>query len=271
MVSEHASPHVTNLARSMARSGHDVTIYTRRDGAEQPPRVTLDDRVNVVHVTAGPSIPLPEDELLQYMGVMAQNMRADLQRRRPDIVHAHFWVSGVAALGLARPLRVPTAITFHSLGAVRRRQLGDRDTSHRERNALEGALARATDRILATTNEEIFELVRLGAKRSSIALVPCGVDTAQFKPDGPVAPRRTELPFRIVVLSRLAEHKGVDSVVAALAGVPGAELVIGGGPEGGVVLDDPDGRRLAALATEHGVQDRVTLLGRIDRADVPAL
>jgi glycosyltransferase involved in cell wall biosynthesis len=162
-------------------------------------------------------------------------------------------------------------MTFHSLGAVERRQFGDGDPSPRERIALEGALARATDRILATSNAEIFELVRLGAKRSSIALVPCGVDTARFKPDGPMASRRSDLPLRIVVLSQLVERKGIGNVIAALARVPGAELVVGGGPERQRVLDDPEARRLAALASEHGVQDRVTLLGRVERDDVPAL
>jgi glycosyltransferase involved in cell wall biosynthesis len=285
MISEHASPlaalggvdaggqnvHVANLARNIADSGHEVTVYTRRDDPEMPTRVRLDDRVTVVNVPAGPPIPLPKDELLQYMGVMAQNMRADLQRRRPDIVHAHFWMSGVAALGLARPLRIPTAITFHALGSVKRRHQGERDTSPRERIAVEGALARATDRILATSNEEVFELVRLGAKRATIALVPCGVDTAKFKPGGPAAPRNSEYSFRVVVVSRLVERKGIGNVISALARVPRTELVIAGGPERHCVRDDPEVRRLEALATHHGVRDRVTFLGRVERADVPAL
>jgi D-inositol-3-phosphate glycosyltransferase len=285
MVSEHASPlavlggvdsggqnvHVASLARGLSRSGHEVTVYTRRDDPDLPPRVALDERVSVVHVTAGPPVPVPKDELLQYMGVMAQGMRADLHRLRPDIVHAHFWMSGVATLGVARPLRLPTAITFHALGSVKRRQQGTRDTSPAERISLERALARATDRILATSNEEIFELVRLGAKRTSIALVPCGVDTKQFKPDGPVAARNPEFPFRIVVLSRLVERKGIGNVIAALADVPGTELLIAGGAERRRVLDDPEARRLADLADHHGVRHRVTFLGRVERADVPAL
>jgi glycosyltransferase involved in cell wall biosynthesis len=285
MVSEHASPlaalggvdaggqnvHVANLARSLARSGHEVTVYTRRDDVRLPAQVPLDSRVTVVHVTAGPATPLPKDELLQYMGVMAQNMRADLQRRRPHIIHAHFWMSGVAAMGLARSLRLPTAITFHALGSVKRRQQGDRDTSPPERIAVERALVRAADRILATSNEEIFELVRLGAKRPAIALVPCGVDTAQFRPDGPVAVRDSALSFRVVVVSRLVERKGIGNVIAALARVPDTELVIAGGPERRRLQGDPEAGRLAALATEHGVRDRVTFLGRIERTDVPAL
>src|SRR5436305_10567673 len=78
MVSEHASPlaalggvdaggqnvHVAELSAALARRGHDVRVYTRRDSAELPERVDTPDGYTVVHVPAGPATSLPKDALL---------------------------------------------------------------------------------------------------------------------------------------------------------------------------------------------------------------
>jgi glycosyltransferase involved in cell wall biosynthesis len=283
MVSEHASPlatlggvdaggqnvHVAHLARALAQLGHDVTVFTRRDDTALPRRVWMQPRVRVVHVDAGPPEALPKDALLQYMGEMAENMRRDIARYRPEVIHAHFWMSGVAAMGVARPAGLATAVTFHALGSVKRQQQGSKDTSPRERITIERAVARAAHCVLATSNEEVFELVRLGVHRSQIALVPCGVDTAQFTPDGPAEARRTA--HRIVVVSRLVERKGIGNVIAALAHVPDAELVIAGGPDASRLDQDAEAVRLDRIARAYNVRDRVDFRGRVERRDVPSL
>jgi glycosyltransferase involved in cell wall biosynthesis len=73
------------------------------------------------------------------------------------------------------------------------------------------------------------------------------------------------------VVSRLVERKGVGNVVSALAEVPGAEVVIAGGPDKAELPRNEEARRLMGLAEQAGVADRVRLLGRVDRADLPAL
>jgi glycogen synthase len=123
MVSEHASPlaalggvdaggqnvHVAALSAALARRGHDVTVYTRRDAEDLPGRVRISPRLEVVHVQAGPSMPVPKDELLPFMGELANGLARDWEQRPPDLVHGHFWMSGVAALDAAR--RKPGGIT----------------------------------------------------------------------------------------------------------------------------------------------------------------
>jgi glycosyltransferase involved in cell wall biosynthesis len=229
------------------------------------------ERVDVVHVPCGPALPLPKDELLPHMGEMADALQREFRRTRPHVVHAHFWMSGIATIGACRVLRIPTAITFHALGTVKRRQQGSKDTSPAVRLRLEAAVAKASDVVLATSDEEVFELVRMGSPRRQIALVPCGVDTEQFTPDGPREACRVGVPHRIVVVSRLVERKGIGNVIAALAAVPDTELVVAGGPEPGRLADDPEAVRLAQLAKDLGVHDRVVFRGRVERADVPAL
>ena len=147
MVSEHASPlasvgsvdaggqnvHVAALSKALAAEGHSVTVYTRRDSAQLPHRVELSPDVEVVHVDAGPATRIPKDELLPHMPQLAEGIAADWETRgAPEVVHSHFWMSGLAALGAVESLptsRIPVVHTFHALGSVKRRFQGAADTS----------------------------------------------------------------------------------------------------------------------------------------------
>ncbi|HSJ72729.1 MAG TPA: glycosyltransferase, partial [Miltoncostaeaceae bacterium] len=171
-------------------------------------------------------------------------------------------------LAAARPLGVPVVHTFHALGVVKRRHQGAADTSPPERDAEERAILRGAARIVATCSDEVFELVRLGAERSRLSIVPCGVDTERFRPDGP---RDRAARPRIVCVGRLVERKGIDDVIRALPRLPGVELVVAGGPPAERLDDDPDAGRLRETARRAGVEDRVELRGGIDREAVTAL
>lgn len=284
LVSEHASPlaalggvdaggqnvHVAALASELGRRGFEVVVHTRRDDPAPPRRVPLAPNAVVDHVDAGPAAPLPKDELLPYMDAFADELYRSWRRDPPDLVHAHFWMSGLAALEAAEPLGIPIVQTFHALGVVKRRHQGPKDTSPPERAGVEEEIARRADAIVATCTDELFELLRLGGRTDRISVVPCGVDLDLFTPEGPAEPRDADVP-RLVVVSRLVERKGIGNVVTALADVPEAELLVAGGGDAAHLADDPEARRLRTLADEHGVADRVRLLGRLERERVPAL
>jgi D-inositol-3-phosphate glycosyltransferase len=284
MVSEHASPlavlggvdaggqnvHVAALAAALGRLGHDVVVHTRRDDPSLPRRVPLARRVEVDHVDAGPPCEVPKDELLPHMGAFADELRAQWHADPPDVVHTHFWMSAVATLDAAAALDVPIAHTFHALGTVKRRHQGDKDTSPPERLGLERWIARSVDRIVATCTDEVFELLRMGADRRRITVVPCGVDLERFTARGPVEPRPPGL-HRLVVACRLVERKGIGNAVSALVELPDTELHVAGGPPAPELGADPEARRLRALAAEAGVDDRLVLRGRLGREEMPAL
>ncbi|HVL99656.1 MAG TPA: glycosyltransferase [Egibacteraceae bacterium] len=284
MVSEHASPlavlggedaggqnvHVAQLATAIARRGVKVVVHTRRDDPALPPSVPLAPGVVVDHIDAGPPAAIGKDHLVPYMDEFAARLAARWSSRLPALVHAHFWMSGRAALAAAHPLGIPVAQTFHALGVVKRRHQGARDTSPAERQGTERSILAAADRVIATCSNEVFELKRLGADLSRVAVVPCGVDLDRFRPTGPAEPRRPGWR-RLVVVSRLVERKGVGNVIAALRGVPGTELVVAGGPAAAELDRDPEANRLRRLAAAYGVADRVELRGRMDNAAIPAL
>jgi type III pantothenate kinase len=284
MVSEHASPlaavggvdaggqnvHVAALAEAIARHDVEVVVYTRRDDEQLPRRVTMAPGVEVEHIDAGPARIIPKDDLLPYMDAFAERLAESWRSERPDVVHAHFWMSGYAALRAAAPLGLPVAQTFHALGVVKRRYQGDKDTSPGPRLEIEKQILRGVDEVIATCTDEAFELIRLGAVSSSLSVIPCGVDLARFRPEGPAEPRARGRR-RLACVGRLVERKGIGNAISALGMLPDTELVIAGGPDRSELGDDPDARRLAALAEAAGVADRVELRGRLERDEIAPL
>lgn len=284
MVSEHASPlavlggvdaggqnvHVAALAEAMAQQGAEVTVYTRRDDASLPVRVPYVSGVVVEHVDAGPPEQIEKDRLLPFMRQFARILSKRWSDERPDVVHSHFWMSGKASLDAGLPLGIPVVHTFHALGVEKRRHQGANDTSPPSRLDEERRIAQEASRIVATSTAEAFELVRMGADKDKIAVVPCGVDLRLFGPLGPTETRDGQRK-RIVCLSRLVERKGTADVIEAIADLPDVELIVAGGPEAARLHDDPEAQRLQRLAQDRGVADRVVFRGRVERIDVPAL
>jgi D-inositol-3-phosphate glycosyltransferase len=182
LVSEHASPlaaiggvdaggqnvHVAELAAGLARLGHSVAVYTRRDDSDLPERLTTSAGYEVVHVPAGPAEQVSKDELWPYMGSFADRLTEMLTFQKPDVVHAHFWMSAWAAAAAARRLNLPLVVTFHALGTVKRRYQGQEDTSPLNRIRVEAAVAAEADSIVATCADEVTELGLLGVQALSL-------------------------------------------------------------------------------------------------------
>jgi glycosyltransferase involved in cell wall biosynthesis len=283
MVSEHGSPlsvlgsvatrgrnvHLAELSAALTRRGHTVTVYTRREDAKLPERVEMPQGYTVVHVPAGPAKPLAKDERLNHIGQFARLLDAQWTADRPDVAHAHFWMSGVAAQLAARHLDLPAVQTFHALGVVERGHQGADCTIPRERQHLEAMIARCADWVAATCAEEVFEVIRMGRPRARMSIVPCGVDVNMFTPTGPTAPRGER--HRVLCVGKLAPRKGFDVVIQAMQAVPDAELVIVGGPDKSELHAHPEARRLLELAEKLGVADRVQLYGSVARERMPAI
>jgi glycosyltransferase involved in cell wall biosynthesis len=294
-ISEHASPlavlggvdsggqnvYVAQVARQLALAGDRVDVYTRRDSRELPDVVECWPGVRVIHVPAGPAEPLAKERLLEHMpallGWMAREWAG--RGRRYDLIHANFFMSGQVAAGLQRTFGVPFVVTFHALGKVRRLHQGAADDFPPERETIETEVAAAADRIIAECPQDEDDLVRLyGADPRRITIVPCGYDPTEFRPtDRAEARRRLGLDLReptILQLGRIVPRKGIDTVIEALArldrvhGLAARLLIVGGSRRVPARQREPELGRLMDLAAAKGVADRVTFVGRRDRAEL---
>jgi len=281
MVSEHANPlavvgrvdaggqnvHVAALAAHLVRRGHRVTVFTRRDDPDLPTRVRTSAGYDVEHICAGPPTEIPKDDILQHVPALASALEQRWISEPFDVIHSHFWMSGLASV-LAAPPGVPVVQTFHALGTVKLRHQGVRDTSPPQRLAAEARLCGQVDRVIATCSDEVAELTAMGMARDRIDVVPCGVDVDLFTPGLPGRGARRHL----LTVGRLVERKGVADVIMALAELPDdVDLLVAGGPGPDALDADPEVERLRKVAADCGVTDRVRFLGAVARPAMPTL
>ncbi|MEU5949474.1 glycosyltransferase [Micromonospora sp. NPDC047465] len=252
--------HIARVAAELAARGHDVRVYERRDDPGLPDTATVDG-YRVERVPVGPAAPIPTAELVPLVAEfgtwLADRWAGDWQ---PEVVHGHYWIGGLAAAHAVRETDIAVVQTFHSLGVEQLRHLGRQYDGPGERIPLERALTRAVDIAVAQCNDEVDELTRMGLQRASVAMVPAGVDTEQFHPDGEAAPR--DQRARILSVGLSAGH-GQEDLIRAMRLVGDAELVIAGGPPAEQLAGHAEARRLRELAERNGVADQVMLVGAV--------
>ncbi len=257
------------LSRSLAGKGHRVTVYARKDGAAAPAKAELEPGVQIELIGPGDKHASDESQLLAQVPAFSQPLHERWRHERPDVVHALRWTSGLASLAAARDLRIPVVQSFDSLGVAERRHHVLPVSVGTERIRLEPAIGRSVNAVVAGSSDEESDLTRLGVPRRSIKVVPCGVDTDEFNPEGPVADR-TGRP-RLVTVADLQEHDALATLLQALSKVPGAELVVAGGPPHAKLRGDMAYRRLAKVAESLDVTGRVLFAGEVGRGALPPL
>jgi D-inositol-3-phosphate glycosyltransferase len=182
-----------------------------------------------------------------------------------DLVHAHYWLSGVAGLSLRDAWSVPLVQMFHTLGRLKNSVArAPAETEPALRLAEEGRIIRDADRVVAGNVVERDHLVwYYGASAERIAVIPCGVDTEMFRPlPQPVAKDLLELSPEPLLLyvGRLQPIKGLETLLEAMTRLrPEVRLLIVGGDQ-----DEPEnehGQRLRACVAELGLERRVQFLG----------
>ena len=232
--------YVRELSRELGRMGVEVDVFTRSQNAAIPRVVELGEGARVIHLPAGPEAPMQREDVYEHLeefeeGVEAWRISRGLEY---DLLHGHYWLSGVVGLELRRRWGVPLFTMFHTLGRLKNdaaRTLADREPAIRLEE--EARLVTDADRIVAATSVERKRLIEdYRADAARIVVIPCGVDTELFSPDAPYQARATVGlgPGPVVLyVGRLAPIKGLDTLLDALAhlrgqGRPVQLLVVGG-------------------------------------------
>jgi D-inositol-3-phosphate glycosyltransferase len=218
--------YVRSTARELARVGIDVEIFTRETGEGRPRREVLPDGVVVHHLHAGPRRRIPKEALPGLKDTFADAITdvADLLADGHfDVLHSHYWVSGIVGLTLSRAMNLPLVHSMHTMARVKNlRMVALGAPEPVDRIAGEQEIVDGAARFIANTSTEASELVSLyGAARDRVDVVAPGVDLATFHPgDRGAARAALAFPpeqFHIVFAGRIQKLKGPQVLVAAVA------------------------------------------------------
>jgi len=250
--------YVRELVSALAHAGVDCTTYTRRVDTATPTEVLVEPNHKVVHIDAG-GVDLPKGELHNVVDEFTENVLGHVTANGgTDIIHANYWLSGLAGHSLKHTLNVPLVSTFHTFARVKALG-GDPESEFREQ--AEAQVIACSDAICVSCTEEERQFVSLyGRPPGNLEIVAPGVEHAFFAPgDKRGARRALDLADGPVLLfvGRIQPLKGADVAVLALAelGRPDATLIIVGGASG----DDGNAemQRVHSLIDECGVADQV--------------
>lgn len=254
------------LARALASNGHRVTMYARAEEPVLPRTAILGSGVRVEHVKAGPARSLAGEQAAKFMPEVAAYLAGRWRTRPPDVVHAFSWLAGLAAIGAVRGTDTPVVQSFQSLGSLERRQAGVDVPACRVK--VEAAIGRTAAAVVARSEEEAAELSRHAVPKSAIRVIPAGIDTAHFSPEDLRA--KGGAKPRLIALAD-DQARGLQTLIRALARLPGASLTIVGGPDARHLPRSGPFRAAAQLAASLRVRSRVTFAGEVAAADLPAL
>ena len=253
--------YVRELSSALAQTGVDATVFVRRH-SEAPTVVDVEPGFRVVHVTAG-AVDLDKQSLPAVVEDYAAGVEAWIRRNPVDVLHANYWLSGMAGHRLKHDLDLPLVSTFHTLARVKA-ETGDPEPQRRIDS--EAAVIACSDVITANSVTEVQQLADLyGADPTRIDVVAPGVDGALFSVGsrhGARAALGLEGGPVLLFVGRIQPLKGLDVAVETLAGLghrysDAQLLVVGGasGPEGQREL-----RRFDDAVRHHRLQDRVRLV-----------
>ena len=278
--------YVRDLTRHLGKMGIQVDVYTRSQD-EHVPHVlhNLGFGNRVVHVPAGPEVPLPKETLASHIphfveGVLEFATKKNLQY---DLIHSHYWMSGIAAQGLKQTWQVPSIHMFHTLGKMKDRigREGEREGEYRING--EDQVLQDADRVVAATLAEYAQLQWLyKADTSKIVVIPPGVELSRFYPiQKDEAKEFVGLPDQnqlLVFVGRIEPLKGVDILIKALAIMKAQGIlsrhnislsIIGGNPDVSPEQMTEEMARLQALRKEFSLGNMIAFVGKRDQDSLP--
>lgn len=275
--------YVLEASRALARMGNEVDIFTRSHEPDDPLIIQEEAHLRVMHIPAGPREALPKKKLPAYIPEFITEAKRFVhdQSLTYDIIHAHYYQSGIVARKALITSHIPFVMSFHTLALMK--NLVARDTLEREslsRIHTEELLVKRADRIIAAsdTDKEYLEYL-YDAPQEKVRVVYPGIDPELFKPmDKRVARSHIHAdPSHKIALfvGRVEPLKGIDTLLYAMKilykkHVPLCLWIVGGD-----ISETPDRwpktlKELSRLRATLGIPaENVHFVGRERQSELP--
>lgn len=277
--------YVRELTRQLGKMGIHVDVFTRSQDDHVPHVLhELGYGNRVVHVPAGPEHPVPKQELVTYIPKFVEGIKSFAQEKdlKYDIIHSHYWMSGIAAASLSDHWAgTPIVHMFHTLGEMKNRIArtdAEREGAYRVHGEKQ-VLGRA-NRIVVATLAELTQLRFLyKSNGNNKVVIPPGVDVSHFYPI-PADEAKVYVGLKpharmVLFVGRIEPLKGVDTLIEAMACLQKKEshpvylAIIGGDPAASPEEMNTEMARLQRLCESLGLDQSVVFLGVRDQDKLP--
>ncbi|HNQ95015.1 MAG TPA: glycosyltransferase, partial [Anaerolineales bacterium] len=269
------------LTRQLGKMDIHVDVFTRSQDDHVPHVLhELGYGNRVVHIPAGPEHPMPKQELANYIPEFVEGVKAFACDKKIayDIIHSHYWMSGIAAASLSDGWAgSPIVHMFHTLGEMKNRiARSDEEREGAYRVEGEKQVLRRADRIVVATLAELTQLRFLyKADASKMVVIPPGVNVSRFYPI-PSDEAKMFIGLKpedrmILFVGRIEPLKGVDTLLEAMSCLQMKEsrpvhlAIIGGDPSASPEEMNVEMARLKNLCEVLGLDQSVVFLGVRDQ------
>ncbi len=231
------STYLLELAGELGKDGHQIDIFTRVTTADQQQIISLQSNVRIVHLDVKGTKKIHPTALYEYSHDFVLTIRAFAKKNRTSyqLIHSHYWISGVIGQSLKSIWHCPHLITFHTFAATKISS-GHKHQESRKRLTQEAFLIENCDAVIVSTAaEEKLLHSKINCHPKKAHIIPCGVNCNHFKPEK-LPPHKENSPFMVLFVGRFDPMKGIDLLLTSFSQLPANPVVhltlIGGdGPE----------------------------------------
>ena len=264
--------YLLNLARSLDLMGHTVFVYTRRHDSLEHVEIPIGSKSKLVHIVAG-TLEDSKDDLVEAVSEFSKNIQlyTESQDIKLEILHSHYWLSGLVGDLLSELWAIPHVITFHTLSKTKLRALA-KGKEHFSRSDAEHALMISSERIMVLSQGEVQDIEQLyGAFSEKTRVVPPGVDLRTFYPgdknDAKDLLNIPRLSKVILFVGRIDPIKGIDVLVKAFTMLNSSDdirlYIVGGNYEENDYYKD-----IEILVRETDLMEKVVFTGSVPQSSL---
>ncbi|GKV65011.1 MULTISPECIES: glycosyltransferase [Sporosarcina] len=252
--------YVKQLALALEKEGYAVDVATHWNSLSTPQIEHFGQACRVIRIAAGKQEYVPKSKLFSMMPDFYQELVNTIPLESYELIHTHYWLSGLVGSFIQKDYQMPWIHTNHSLGIAKKEATGDSDAL---RLLTEKMILSSADHVVVTSKTEKELISKFVDKPSDIQVISIGVDKA-FRPSQKRAGIRPYFAFA----GRLQTTKGIYTLLKAFKLLTKKErlsshskLIIAGG--GKDCIDQrnhlPHSKKLRSAL--RGIEHRVKFIG----------
>ena len=113
--------YIRRIATEMSQRGIYVDIYTRQHDITEPQIMQISELARVIHLNAG-DITDDKSSVVHHLPSFASKILefAAFNNIQYDLIHSHYWLSGIVATTLSNNWDIPQITSFHTLAEIKK-------------------------------------------------------------------------------------------------------------------------------------------------------